>query len=201
MEELEEIRSVSFDTSFLLKDSYLIDKIIDILNKDSIPCFITYTVLTELEQLKIFNRIDNKKYKNAIKRWKYSKANIIDFKNRFLSNEIGRACVNYMEKYHGVNPKDIKNDCNILVATLKNGIDVFLSEDYHFTSRITKEVVNNLTSAACKEYHQMCQSSLYSIDSRTFLQSYKKGKIDINIVNSKMKSIRKQEKYIKFKSK
>jgi hypothetical protein len=76
------IRSVSFDTSFLLRDSFLVDSVIKTLAHDSIPCFITTTVVSELEQLKIWGRIFESDYKLAIKRWKKSHATVIDFKNR-----------------------------------------------------------------------------------------------------------------------
>jgi hypothetical protein len=101
-----------------------------------------------------------------------------------------------MKKHHGVEPKDIVNDCNILITSLKNGIDLFLSEDFHFTSRITREVIHEVTNAACSEYHQMCDLDLYSINAITFLKAYKNGKIDIDIVKKNMKTIRKAGKNI-----
>jgi len=77
---------------------------------------------------------------------------------------------------------------------LKNGIDIFISEDFHFTSKITREVIQDISHAACNEYSQMCDTHLYLVDTRTFLEAYENGKININIVLSRMKSIRKKEK-------
>ena len=99
-----------------------------------------------------------------------------------------------MKEHHGVKPNDIVNDCNILVNSLKNGIDIFLSEDYHFTSRITKMVIDEISNTACKEFHMMCKSMLYNIDSKTFIKSYKDNKIDIDIIEKEMQIIKKSEK-------
>lgn len=192
-----QIRSVSFDTSFLLKNDPRIDKVIKILSRDNIACFITSTVASELEQLKIWGRITNPEYKQAIKRWKRSHATIIDFRNRLLSNAFGRACVNSMEKHHGVKAEDIANDCNILVSTLKNGVDLFLSQDFHFTSKITMDVIDEVSSAACSEYHLMCDSIMYSVDTITFLDAYNHGQINLDIVRSKMKLIKKNGKLLR----
>jgi hypothetical protein len=188
------VRSVSFDTSFLLHNKMSIDNVIKLLTRDNIPCFITTTVVSELEQLKIWGRITKFEYKQAIKRWKNTHATVIDFKNRLLSDAFGKACIRSMEKHHGVTKENISNDCSILVSTLKNGVDLFLSEDFHFTSEITKDVIDEVKSAACTEYHQMCDSILYSINAETFLDAYKDGYIDLNIVKSKIKSIRKSGK-------
>ena len=188
------IRSVSFDTSILLKDSILVDKVVKKLAHDFIPCFITTTVISELEQLKIWGRITEKDYKKAMKRWKHTHAKVIDFKNRLLSNAFGKACMISMEKHHGVKPEDIVNDCSILVSTLKNGVDVFLSEDFHFTSKITKEVVDEVSHAACREYHMMCDTRLFSVNTETFLEAYQNGSIDLEIVELRLQSIRKKGK-------
>ena len=188
------IRSVSFDTSFLLKDNIFVDPVINKLAHDYIPCFITSTVVSELEQLKVFGRITKEDYKKASKRWKHTHATVIDFKNRLLSDAFGKACMMSMEKHHGVKPKDIVNDCNILVSTLKNGVDIFLSEDFHFTSRVTKEVVDEVSDAACSEYHMMCDTHLYSVDAKTFLEAYQNGIINLEIVESRLQNIRKKGK-------
>ena len=198
MVNLVDIRSVSFDTSFVLKPSITIDNVIKILFKDDIKCFITSTVISELEQLKIWNRISSYEYHMAIKRWKKTKAKIIDFKNRFLSSQFSRECLISMKKHHGVKQQDINNDCNILITTLKNGVDFFLSEDFHFTSKITREVIKDVTSNACTEFHQMCDSELYSVNAETFLEAYKDGKIDIDVIKNNMKSIRKPGKILFF---
>ena len=186
------IRSVSFDTSFLLKDNIWVDTVVKKLAHDFIPCFITSTVVSELEQLKVFGRITEENYKKASKRWKHTHATVIDFKNRLLSDAFGKACMMSMEKHHGVKPKDIVNDCNILVSTLKNGVDIFLSEDFHFTSRVTKEVVDEVSHAACSEYHMMCDTHLYSVDAKTFLEAYQNGSINLEIVEARLQNIRKR---------
>jgi len=180
-----QIRSVSFDTSFLLKDTALVDQIIDVLAHDHIPCFVTTTVASELEQLKIWGRITESMYKKAIKRWIHAHATIIDFKNRLLSDALGQACIRSMQN-HGIPANHVVNDCNILISTLKNGVDLFLSEDFHFTSAITREVISQVKNAACSEYFIMCDSQMYSIDSKTFTKAYFKGTINLDIVQVRM---------------
>ncbi len=192
-----QVRSVSFDTSFLIKNDSLIDEIIKVLVRDNIPCFITSTVVSELEQLKVWGRITISEYKKAIKRWKYTHATIIDFRNRLLSDAFGKACISSMEKHHGVKADDIANDCNILVSTLKNGVDLFLSEDFHFTSKITRDVIEEVSNAACSEYHLMCDPMLYAIDTKTFIEAYNHGKINLDIIENKMMSIKKNSKLLR----
>ena len=190
------VRSVSFDTSFLLRDHNRIDKVLKALQRDSVPCFVTSTVVSELEQLKVWGRIDERTYKRATGRWKRVGARVIDFKNRVLSSEFHKECTLSMGEHHGVEPGDIANDCRILVSVLKNDIDVFLSEDFHFTSRISREVVGDITSQACTEYHQMCGEELYSIDSRTFLEAYGRGALDLSVVEASLVDIAKPGKRI-----
>jgi len=186
MIEQIQIRSASFDTSFLLKDDLFVDQVIKMLARDHIPCFVTATVASELEQLKIWGRITESAYKKAIKRWTHAHATIIDFKNRLLSNALGNACLRSMQN-HGIDANHVVNDCNILVSNLKNGVDLFLSEDYHFTSAITKEIINEIKSAACSEYFLMCDSQLYSIDTKTFLKTYSNGTIDLDTIRLQMR--------------
>ena len=186
MVEQLQIRTVSFDTSFLLKDNSFVDRVIDALTRDNIACFVTATVASEIEQLKIWGRITESTHKKAIKRWIHTHASVIDFKNRLLSDALGQACIHAMED-HGIPRNHVINDCKILVSTLKNGVDLFLSEDFHFTSAITKEVINEVKNAACAEYHLMCDSRLFSIDTRTFIEAYSKGTIDLDIVRSRIK--------------
>jgi hypothetical protein len=194
MVNIHQIRSVSFDTSFLLKNDTFVDRVVDVLVRDHIPCFITATVASELEQLKVWGRITESSYKMAMKRWIHAHATVIDFKNRLLADAFGRACTRSMEEFHGVRSPDIINDCSIIVSVLKNGVDLFLSEDFHFTSAITKEVIKDVQNAACTEYHQMCDSKMYSIDTKTFLEAYHKLTIDLDIVDARIQSIRKKEK-------
>jgi hypothetical protein len=188
------LRSVSFDTSFLLKDKPEIDQCIKMISKDYVPCFLTTAVVSELEQLKVWGRISVSQYKKAISRWKKARSQIIDFHNRLLSDAFAKECMISMEKYHGVSEENIVNDCNILVSTLKHGVDVFLSEDFHFTSKITQNVIDEITNAACTEFHQMCETGLYAIDAQTFVLTYDHGFIDIEMITSLMQNVRKKDK-------
>ena len=188
------VRSVSFDTSFLLNESIFIDQVIRILSHDNIPCFVTTTVLSELKQLMVWGRISKMEYDMAIKRTMKTKVKIIDFKNRLLSDTFAQECVTSMKEHHGVESKNIINDCNILVQTLKNGIDIFLSQDFHFTSKITRDVIDEVSNQACTEFQMMCETNLYSIDAKTFLEAYKMGEINIDVINSKIKSVKKDRK-------
>lgn len=175
------LRSISFDTSFLLKEDLTIDQVIKIITHDRIPCFVTATVASELEQLKIWGRITESDHKQAMHRWMRAHATVIDFKNRLLSDALGNACQRSMQE-HGIDAHDVINDCNILVSNLKNGIDLFLSEDYHFTSPITKDIIKEIQHAACSEYALMCTTHLYSIDAKTFLKIYKNGSLDFSLL-------------------
>ena len=192
MGELHAIRSVSFDTSFLLKESSLIDKAIKTLARDRIPCFLTSTVVSEIEQLKVWGRISPDVHKQAMKRWANAHATVIDFKNQLFSTAFGKICMQSMQRYHGAAPEHIANDCRILVSALKNGVDLFLSEDFHFTSQVTTEVIAEVQHKACSEYHQMCDTMLFSIDVTTFLTAYNRGSIDLDVVRSNMKLVRKK---------
>ncbi len=192
MVEQLQIRSVSFDTSFLVKTDSTIDKVIKVIARDRIPCFVTTTVASELQQLKIWGRITDETHKKAIKRWNHAQATVIDFKNRLLSDALGQACLRSMQD-HGVPADHVVNDCNILVSLLKNGVDLFLSEDFHFTSVITKQVIAEVKHAACSEYFLMCDSRMYSIDARTFLEAYSKGTIDLDIVQLRIKQYSKKK--------
>jgi len=189
-----EIRSISFDTSFLLKENYYVDIAIKKISYDNIPCFVTSTVISELEQLKIWGRISFKEWKKAFIKTKKVNAQIIDFKNRLLSDSFGKVCMNSMKEHHGVESKDIINDCNILITNLKKGVDFIISEDYHFTSKVTQDVIDDIKHIACKEFFQMCDSVLYMMDTRTFLEAYNSNEIDLEIVESNMKNIRKKGK-------
>ena len=194
---MKNIRSVSFDTSFLLKQNPGVDKVLKVLKRDGINCYITSTVLSELEILKNYDRINEQLYKLAMSRFRRVDGKVINFKNRLLSEEIKNECVESMGKHHGVSEQDIINDCNILVTSLKNGVDVFLSEDFHFTSKITLDVLNEVTSNACKEYYQMCGEEMYCVDTLSFLEAYDRGIINLEIIEALRKNIRKPGKSLK----
>jgi rRNA-processing protein FCF1 len=193
---MKQIRSVSFDTSFLLKNKPGINQVLKELKRDNINCYVTTTVLSELESLKRWERINEGQYKTAMSRWKRVGGQVINFKNRYLSSELKRECVNSMGEHHGVKPVDIINDCNILVTSLKNGVDLFISEDFHFTSKITLNVLDEVTNNACKEYYQMCDEEMYCVDTTTFLEAYNHGTIDVAIVESRRQDIKKSEKML-----
>jgi len=55
-------------------------------------------------------------------------------------------------------------------------------------------VIHEITNAACSEYHQMCDAMLYSIDSKTFIEAYLKGAIDLDIIKSRLQIIQKKGK-------
>lgn len=194
MANYKSLRTISFDTSFLLKDSYYVDLAVKKISYDKIPCFIASTVISELEQLKIWGRISFKDWKKSVTKIKKLNAEIIDFKNRLLSDSFGKVCMKSMNKHHGIESNDIRNDCNILVTNLKKGVDFLISEDYHFTSKVTRYVIEDIKHTACKEFFQMCDSFLYMIDTKTFLKAYKNREIDIDIVEANMKTIRKSGK-------
>jgi rRNA-processing protein FCF1 len=191
---LKNIRSVSFDTSFLLKEKPGVDKVLKELKRDNINCFVTSTVLSELELLKNYERINAQLFKLAMSRWKHVGGKVINFKNRFLSKEIMGHCVESMGKHHGVSKQDIINDCNILVTSLKNGVDLFLSEDFHFTSKITLDVLEDVTNNACVEYYQMCGEEMHCVDTLTFLEAYERGGINLEVVVALKLNIRKPGK-------
>ncbi|MEF8847662.1 MAG: hypothetical protein V5A68_00820 [Candidatus Thermoplasmatota archaeon] len=192
MSNLMILRSVSFDTSFLLKDKVDINLAIDKLSKDDIDCFVTSTVVSELENLRMWDSISKDFYRRAMVRMKKTGAKVIDFKNRLLSDAFGKQCVISMKKYHGVSEKNIVNDCNILVQNLKNGVDLFLSEDFHFTSRITRKVIDEVKNNACSEFHQMCGETLFSVDASVFNKVYSDGKIDLDLVEKLLLDVRKK---------
>jgi hypothetical protein len=181
MTDFKTIRSVSFDTSFLLNEDPLVDQVIHALASDQIPCYVTATVASELEQLKIWGRISPAVHKKAMKRILSSKATLIDFKNRLLSDAFGQGCIASMTD-HGFNTQHIVNDCSILITGLKNGVDLFLSEDFHFRSAITKEIISGIQYTACQEYHLMCDTTLLAVDARTFQKTYHHGAIDLTAI-------------------
>jgi len=191
---MKEVRSISFDTSFLLKESSDVDKILKKLRKDGLKCYITSTVISELEQLKVWGRIDERLYNKAMSRWKRVDGALIRFSNQLVSSKLKKECVISMGEHHGVKPEDIINDCNIIITSLKNGVDLFLSEDFHFTSSITEEVLKEVKNNACSEYSLMCGGEMFCVDSKTFLMVYDDGKIDTNVIEASHLNIKKPTK-------
>ena len=183
-EHTKTIRSVSFDTSFLLRDGPEADKVVKELKKGGIPCYVTSTVISELNQLKVWGRIDERIYKRAMSRWRRVGGKVIDFKNRLLSTEFQEECVESMGSYMGVRPEEVQNDCSIMVIGLKHGVDLFLSEDFHFTAHATEDVLREVKNNACLEYHQMCGDEMYSVNTQTFLKAYRNGTLDLDIMHA-----------------
>ena len=73
-----QVRSISFDTSFLLHYKPAVDSVVKIIAHDEIPCFITTTVVSELELLKVHGRISEYEYEKALHRWRKTKAKVTD---------------------------------------------------------------------------------------------------------------------------
>ena len=67
---ISDVRSVSFDTSFLMKLDPAVDKVLKALSRDAVPCFVTGIVLSEIEQLKVWRRVSPGQYELAMARWR-----------------------------------------------------------------------------------------------------------------------------------
>ncbi len=183
-EHTKTIRSVSFDTSFLLRDDPDADKVVKHLKRGGIPCYVTSTVISELNQLKVWGRIDERAYKRAMSRWRRVGGKVIDFKNRLLSTEFREECVESMETHMDVAPKEVLNDCSIMVIGLKHGVDLFLCGDFNFTAHATEDVLREVSNNACLGYHQMCGDEMYSVNTHTFLKAYGNGTLDLDIMHA-----------------
>jgi ribosomal protein S18 acetylase RimI-like enzyme len=191
------VRSVSFDTSFLLKLDPAVDRVLRVLARDSVPCFVTATVLSEIERLNAWGRLPPGQYELAVRRCRRAKAKPVDLKNRLAATEIGRRCARSMERYHGVKPDDVTNDCAVLASSLSSGVDLFLSEDWHLTSRVTDEVIREMADAGCAEYSLMCGGTLYAITARVFLKAYSGRRLDTEAVEALRRDVRKPGKMLK----
>jgi len=191
---LQDVRSISFDTCFLLRNDPLIDRVLKMLRKDGIPCFVTSTVISEMEQLKVWGRVSEREFIKGMSRWRNVNAKVIDFRNSLLTSALHQECTLTMEKYHGVNESDIRNDCNIIITNLKNGIDFFLSEDYHFTSRVTDDALEEMTSHTCTEFKQICGEDLYCLNAAAFVRVYERGQIDLEKLSALKRNVRKAGK-------
>jgi ribosomal protein S18 acetylase RimI-like enzyme len=189
-----DVRSVSFDTSFLLKLDPVVDRALKMLLRDGVPCYITGTVLSEIEQLKAWGRVPPGQYELAMARWRRVRAKPIDLINRLLGTEMGRRCAAAMERYHGVKQGDIHNDCSLVVSALANGVDVFLSEDWHLTSRVTDEVLRETADGGCVEYGLMCGGHLHAIPSAIFVQVYSEKGLDLEKLETLRRDVRKPGK-------
>jgi len=189
-----DVRSASFDTSFLLRLDPAVDRALKVLAKDRIPCFVTGTVLSEIEQLKVWGRIPPGQYELAMERWKRVGAKIINFRNRLVETDIGRRCLVSMERYHGVKPEDVRNDCTVIAAALAHDVDLFLSEDWHLTSRVTDEVLREMIDGGCAEYGIMCGEHIHALPARIFLEVYSDGRLDLDRLADLRRDVRKPRK-------
>ncbi len=190
------ITKVLFDTSFLLKDSPDIDVIIKILHKDGISCYISSTIQTELDNLYYFGRISKEQYQRAMSRYRKAKAGKIEGARNFLGESITKECTISMKLEHGVGSKDVGNDCSILTSSLNNHIDLILSEDFHFTSKYTGNVVNTVCEKTCNRFQRLCECDILALNKDTFLASYKRSMIDLEIAESMQQNIRKNGKTV-----
>lgn len=193
----KDIKNILFDTSFLLKDSKDIDDIIKILQRDHILCFISNTVQTELDNLFYVDRLSKAQYNVAMLRIKKAKAVNIEKNRNYLKDTITKECTTSMNSEHGVESNDIRNDCSILTVALYNNIDLILSEDFHFTSRYTENVVDTISANTCNRFHKLCESDILLLDKDSFLAAYQGKKVDLKIVESMKQDIKKDSKLLK----
>ncbi len=188
------IMNVMFDTSFLLKDSLDIDEIIKILRKDGISCYISSTVQTELNNLYYFGQISSQQFERAKKRCRKAKAGNIEGIRNYLEESITKECTISMNMEHGVGAKDVRNDCSILTSSLNNHIDLILSEDFHFTSRYSENVVNTVCERTCDRFHRLCECDILALNKDTFLAAYNGNMVDLEVVEKMKYDIRKDNK-------
>jgi len=190
----KKVTKVLFDTSFLLKDSNDIDEIIKILHRDGISCYISSTIQTELDNLYYFSQISSEQYKKAISRYRKARAGNIEGARNYLEESITKECTISMNLQHGVSVKDVRNDCHILTSSLNNHIDLILSEDFHFTSKYTGNVVNTVCERTCNRFQRLCDCDILLLNKDTFLASYKGSKVDLDIAESLKHNIKKNGK-------
>lgn len=188
------IKNVMFDTSFLLKDSPDVDEIIKILRRDRISCYISSTVQTELDNLYYFGQISSQQFNKAIARCRKAGAGNIEGNRNYLEESITKECTISMNVEHGADAKDVRNDCSILTSSLNNHIDLILSEDFHFTSKYSDNVVNTVCERTCNRFHKLCECDILALNKDTFLAAYKGNMVDLDIVEKMRYDIRKNSK-------
>lgn len=192
-----EIKDVLFDTSFLLNNSPRIDEIIEILRRDKLSCYISPAVRSELEYLYYTGRITKERIDRATARYRKAKAVNIETHRKPLQYILTRECTLSMNREHGVEPKEVRNDCNILTSSLYGHIDLILSEDFHFTSKYTDRVVDTVCSKTCDRYRKLCDCDILLLNKDTFLAAYRGKSVDLDIVEAGKKRIRKDSKVLK----
>ncbi len=185
-----------FDTSFLLKDSAGIDEIIKILRRDRISCYISSTVQTELDNLYYFGQISSQQITRAMARCRKARAGNIEGLRNYLEESITKECTISMNMEHEAIAKDVRNDCSILTSSLNNHIDLILSEDFHFTSKYSDNVINTVCERTCDRFHRLCECDILALNKDTFLAAYKGNMVDLNVVEKMKYEIRKNVKRI-----
>jgi rRNA-processing protein FCF1 len=190
------ITNVLFDTSFLLKDSLDIDEIIRILRKDRISCYISSTVQTEIHDLYYFGQISIIQLNRAMARYRKAGAGKIERVRNYLEESVTKECTISMNIEHGVVAKDVRNDCSILTSSLNNHIDLILSEDFHFTSKYSDNVVNTVCQKTCDRFHRLCECDLLALNKDTFIAAYKGNMVDLDVVEKMKYGVRKSGKRI-----
>ena len=98
------IESVLFDTSFLLNDLPDVDKIIKILQKDRVSCYISHTIQSEIDDLYYVGRISKQKYTKGLARCRKARASLLDSDRNFLQGSMTRECTVSMTQEHGTTP-------------------------------------------------------------------------------------------------
>lgn len=196
----KEIRKVLFDTSFLLNGSPDVDMLIKTIRKDKVSCYISSTIQSELEYLYYMGRLSKERYNKAISRYKKAGALNIEDPRNFLQESVTKECTLSMNEEHGVDLKDVRNDCNILTSGLNNKMDLILSEDFHFTSKHSDRVVDNVCNKTCDRFHKLCECDILMVNKDTFLAAYNKNQVDLDVVTSMKQDIRKDSKTLKDRS-
>ena len=133
----------------------------------------------------------------AVSRYKKAGSKNIEMPHNYLQESMTHECSLSMNSEHGVEPKDVRNDCNILTSGLKNHIDMILSEDFHFTSKYTDNVVDDVCGKTCDRFHKLCECDIILINRKTFLAAYGQGSIDLDVVTDMKPAIRKPSKVLK----
>jgi len=178
----KEIKSSLLDTSFLLKSTDVINSILQTLTNDKVHRFITKTIYREIETLFLVGRIGLEEYDRAIARYKGFKCRLIAQESEERDHAIREKCIISMEEHHGVRRENIRNDCSILATAIDNNIDLVLSEDFHFTSRVTDRVVKELCDKSCPIYQRICNSDIILINKDTFMMAYSSRKVDLDLI-------------------
>jgi len=153
------IKSVLFDTSFLLNNSPDVDKIITILRSDRVSCYISRTIQSEIDNLYYVGRISRQKYTKGLARCRKARAILLDSDHNFLQGSMALECTLSMTQEHSTTPRGVHNDCSILTSSLYNYIDLILSEDFHFTSKRTDKVVDSVIDMTCERFDKLCGGS------------------------------------------